>query len=84
MDKGKEKLYMKKIKIRKGTAVLLLLLSLCVPAVDVRADMGNELTEYTVEYIARDGEAETLLAREMYHAPAGRTVNVPHRVSDVF
>lgn len=28
-------------KIRKGTAVLLLLLSLCVPAVDVSADMGN-------------------------------------------
>ena len=55
---------MKKIKIRKGTAVLLLLLSLCVPAVDVRADIGNELTEYTVEYIARDGEAETMLARE--------------------
>ena len=66
-------------KMRKGTAVLLLLLSLCVPAVDVCADVGNGLAEYTVEYIARDGETETLLARETYRAPAGRTVNVPHR-----
>jgi len=69
-------------KIRKGTAVLLLLLSLCVPAVDVSADVGNGLAEYTVEYIARDGETETLLARETYRAPAGRTVNVPHREFD--
>ena len=79
-DQGKEKLYMK--KIRKGTAVLLLLLSLCVPAVEVRADVGNGLTEYTVEFLARDGETETLLARETYRAPAGRTVNVPHREFD--
>ena len=69
-------------KMRKGTAVLLLLLSLCVPAVDVSADVGNGLAEYTVEYIARDGETETLLARETYRAPAGRTVNVPHREFD--
>ena len=69
-------------KMRKGTAVLLLLLSLCVPAVDVCADVGNGLAEYTVEYIARDGETETLLARETYRAPAGRTVNVPHREFD--
>lgn len=66
-------------KMRKGAAVLLLLLSLCVPAVDVSADVRNEPAEYTVEYIARDGETETLLARETYRAPAGRTVNVPHR-----
>ena len=66
-------------KMRKGAAVLLLLLSLCVPVADVSADVGNQLVEYTVEYIARDGEAETLLAREAYRAPAGRTVNVPHR-----
>ena len=79
-DKGKEKLYMK--KMRKGAAVLLLLLSLCVPAVDVSADVRNEPAEYTVEYIARDGETETLLARETYRAPAGRTVNVPHREFD--
>ena len=46
VDKGKEKLVMK--KMRKGTAVLLLLLPLCVPAVDVSADVGNGLAEYTV------------------------------------
>ena len=48
VDKGKEKLDMK--KMRKGTAVLLLLLSLCVPAVDVSAGVGNEPAEYSGVY----------------------------------
>ena len=68
--------------MRRRAAFALLLLSLCVPAMHVSAEAGGGQAEYTVEYIARDQGAETLLARETYRAPAGRRVNVPHRDFD--
>ena len=63
-------------------AVFVLLLLLCVPAMNVSAEAGSGQAEYTVEYIARDQGTETPLARETYRAPAGRRVNVPHREFD--
>ena len=68
--------------MRRRAVFALLLLSLCVPAMNVSAEAGSGQAEYTVEYIARDQGTETLLARETYRAPAGRRVNVPHRDFD--
>lgn len=68
--------------MRRRAVFVFLLLLLCVSAMDVSAEAGGGQAEYTVEYIARDQGAETLLARETYQAPAGRRVNVPHRDFD--
>ena len=68
--------------MRRRAVFALLLLLLCVPAMNVSAEAGGGQAEYIVEYIARDQGTETLLARDTYRAPAGRRVNVPHRDFD--
>ena len=40
---------------------------------------GRKQADYTVIYIGRDGERETVLDKETFRAPAGETVNVEHK-----
>lgn len=47
--------------------------------IQVYYDDGRTAADYTVVYIGRDGENETVLARETFRAPAGETVNAEHR-----
>ena len=47
--------------------------------IQVYYDDGRTMADYTVTYIGRDGENETVLARETFRAPAGETVNAEHR-----
>ena len=52
--------------------------------IQVYYDDGRTAADYTVVYIGRDGENETVLARETFRAPAGETVNAEHREFENF
>lgn len=76
-------------------AAVVMLVSLCLPVLSAGAaaresgrkkelNAGGIQADYTVEHIGREGENETLLARETFRARAGKTVNVEYRQFENF
>ena len=75
-------------------AAVVILVSSCLPALSTiaaekeetasraaayTAGMERKQADYTVIYTARDGENETVLAKEIFRAPVGETVNIQHK-----
>lgn len=75
-------------------AAVVILVSSCLPALSAiaaekeetasraaayTAGMERKQADYTVIYTARDGENETVLAKEIFRAPVGETVNIQHK-----